>query len=64
MAKKESKSVNAIVRLKSDHRRAKTPVREFERAHMSKRAEKRTQQHWAALVEEESLYIADFGNAV
>jgi hypothetical protein len=64
VAKKESKSVNAIVPPKRDHRRAKVPAREFERVPASKRGEKRAQQHWAALVEEETLSIADYGNVV
>ena len=62
MAKKESKSGSANAALKSDHRKAKAPARESERAHMRMRSEKRAQQYWA--IEEETFYIADYGNAV
>lgn len=64
MTKRESRSVNEIVRLKTDHRRVKTPEKDAEESHPGKRREKRLEQHWAAQLAEEGVCPADYGNAV
>ena len=64
MTKKASKSINAIVAPKSNHRRAKAPARKPQPTPAGKHTEKRAQPQWALRFEEESLYIADYGNAV